>query len=473
MRIVIDLQACQSVSAFRGIGRYSKALALEMTRQAKDRGHDVWLVLTDNHPEHIPAIREAFEGLVPQEKIAIFPGMAPVAGMFIENQWRARAAEQIRERFIARLQPDVLHIASLFDGTFDNAVISIGRSGIRIPTVVTQYDLIPLVMPDEYFDNADYKRYYFDKLESLTRCDFMIAISESTKEETARLLKFDASRIVNISGAVDPMFKKVALPECERSALLSRYDIRKPYILYMPGGFDARKNFSNLFRAFAALPNHLRDTHQLVIGSRSREEERVMLRAMLRDASLHENEVIFTGYVPDDDLIGLYSECEMHVFPSLAEGFGLPALEAMACGAPSVMSNLSSLPEVMGRADALFDPRNPDGIRDAMVHVLTDSVFRDSLRAHASAHAKTFSWSRSANTALSALEAHFGATPKHHQDTPSIDAEFSEILGILSRQEISIEPTSVDLALLRDSVAKSHAITRTALSVMSPQDRPA
>ncbi len=148
MRIVLDLQACQTNSRFRGIGRYSMGLAQAMLRAGN--GHEFWIALNGQLEETIAALRLAFDGLVPQERIVVFDVPGPVWEIDPANAWRIGASELVRESFLARLQPDVVHVSSLFEGLGDNFVASVGRLGHPERTAVTLYDLIPLVWKETY-----------------------------------------------------------------------------------------------------------------------------------------------------------------------------------------------------------------------------------------------------------------------------------------------------------------------------------
>jgi glycosyltransferase involved in cell wall biosynthesis len=407
MRIVIDLQATQNDSSFRGVGRYCKSLAKEMASQAMQRGHEVLLLLSDRFPETIPGLVRDFAGICDASQFRTFRVAAgAVQGTVAENEDRLRAAEIAREDFIASLEPDFVHVSSLFEGSVDDAVVSVGRGSKRIRTAVTLYDIIPYVLSDIYITSDQFQRYYDSKIRSLREADLLLAISEHSKEDAIEHLGIDASRIVNISAGIDGEFRPLGVDD--HDALLARYGIRisTPFVLYVPGGFDPRKNFQNLFDAFSRLP---RGEHQLVIASNVRQHEREALFELAGRFGLSNTDLILTGYVPERDLISLYNLCRIHVFPSLYEGFGLPALEAMACGAPSIGSNTSSLPEVMGRVDALFDPRSAESIAVKMQQALTDEAFRLSLHQHAIAHARTFVWAKSAERALDAIERQVGA----------------------------------------------------------------
>ena len=136
MRIVLDLQGAQSESSrFRGIGRYSLALAKEIAREAGR--HEVWLVLNGRFPDSIQPLRAEFANLVPPERVRIFELPGPVAEADPANSWRRHAAEMLREKFLADLCPDVVHVSTLFEGFGNDVVISIGRLDASLPTAVT------------------------------------------------------------------------------------------------------------------------------------------------------------------------------------------------------------------------------------------------------------------------------------------------------------------------------------------------
>lgn len=463
MRIAIDLQACQCENRFRGIGHYSMSLAQAMTRQAIKRGHDVRLVLSEKFPETVPAMRQAFDGLIPQECISVFSVPGAVAEMVPANAWRARAAELVREQYLASLNPDVIHVASLFDGWLDDAVTSIHASEAGTQTAVTLYDLIPFVLSDIYLADPGYREYYFRKLKSLKRSDLLLAISEHSRKEAIELLGVEPSRIINISAAVDETFRPRSYSGKDRQHLLEKYKITKPFILYVPGGFDPRKNFDRLIEAFVQLPGDLRQHYQLVIASKVPEGVRKDFANKAARLGLEADELLLTGYMPDDDLIAMYCLCKLYVFPSLHEGFGLPALEAMACGAPVVSSNTTSLPEVIGREDALFDPTSVGSIA-AMLHKgLTDEDFERSLREHAPVQAKKFSWDSSAKLVIDAFELQFAQTRLKNVGIialpQSIEQCSRNVLAALEEKNYTYAPDDGDLDLLAHAISMNQSRT--------------
>lgn len=403
MRIVIDLQACQSSgSRTRGIGRYSLALAQAMARQAGE--HEIWLLLSGLFPESIMPLREAFAGLVPAERIRVWQAPAPVAACTPANAWRRQAAELLREQALAELRPDFIHISSLFEGNTDDAVTSVAALPEHLPTAVTLYDLIPLVYADHYLADSQVRAWYQRKARALKNADLLLAISSATRTEALAWLHLEPSRVVNISSAVDDRFVPQAPTPDSLAAMRATYGLVRPFIMYT-GGIDHRKNIEGLIRAFAALPATLRAQHQLAVVCSAHAVDRTRLQQVAASAGLARDELIMTGFVPDEILPMLYNDCALFVFPSWHEGFGLPALEAMACGAPVIAANTSSLPEVIGRADALFDPRDDAAISAKMADVLMDVSLRESLRAHGLQQAQKFSWDASARVALAAIEA--------------------------------------------------------------------
>ncbi|HOK58255.1 MAG TPA: glycosyltransferase [Methanothrix sp.] len=403
MRIVIDLQGAQTQSRFRGIGRYSLSIAKAIARNRGD--HEIFIALNGLFPETIEPIRAAFDGLLPQENIRVWYAPGPVRESQPGNELRRAAAERIREAFLARLQPDVVLVTSLFEGFVDDAVTSIGVFDLRTPTVVTLHDLIPLLNPDHYLrGNPAYEQYYFRKTCHLKRAYAWLAVSNSSARDAVTVLGIPPDRVFTTYEACDERFRPIDISNEHRAELLSRYKISRPFIMCAPGGTDPRKNLDRLIRAFALLPYDLRRDHQLVIVSNIDPDDKKKLEDIARNAGLEDDELVITGYVIDEDLLKLYNLCRIFVFPSWHEGFGLPPLEAMACGAPVIASSTSSLPEVIGREDALFDPLSVESISSKMAEVLLNEEFRRELIRHGIQRSKRFSWDECARRTISALE---------------------------------------------------------------------
>ena len=411
MRIVIDMQGAQTESRFRGIGRYTLSFAQGI---ARNRGeHEVFLALSGLFPDTIELIRAAFDGLLPQENIRVWYAPGPVREREPANAWRREVAELIREAFLASLQPDVIHITSLFEGYVDDAVTSIGRFDKNTPVSVSLYDLIPLLSPEQYLQpNPSYRTYYERKVAYLGRANLMLAISDFSRKEGLEHLGVASEQVVNVSTAIDDSFKPFEFDEEARVAFKIKFNLTRPFVLYT-GGSDERKNLPRLIQAYASLAPSLREEHQLVLAGKISEGDLALLKQVTMQLGLAEDEVRFTDYVTDDELIALYNLCTVFIFPSWHEGFGLPALEAMACGAAVIGANATSLPEVIGRPDALFDPLDVSAIAEKMTLVLEDTAFRGGLRAHGAMQAKKFSWDKTTQRAIRSFE----SISKFHQES--------------------------------------------------------
>lgn len=401
MRIVIDMQGAQTESRFRGIGRYSLSLAQAI---ARNRGeHEVILALSGLFPQTIEPIRKAFAGILPQQNIRVWHGVGPTRECDPANAARRRLAEQTREAAIFCMQPDVVLLTSLFEGLGDDAVTSIGLFDNKTPVATILYDLIPLISPDEHFRSSEiHMAYYQGKIESIKRSNVLLAISESSRNEALDSLNFSQERVVNISAGCDPRFKPAPLSPEDKDILFKKFGIERPFVMYT-GGADERKNLHRLIEAFALLPGKTRAVHQLVMVGKMPDTRIADYRGCAEKFGLSKDELVFTGFVSDAELMQLYTACRLFVFPSLHEGFGLPPLEAMACGVPVIASCLTSLPEVIGREDVLFDPYSAEAMKAKMALVLADDGFRADLVRYGYERIKVFSWDQSARRAIDAL----------------------------------------------------------------------
>ena len=402
MRIVLDLQGAQGESRIRGIGRYSLSLAEAIVR---NRGaHEVHLVLNGMLTEGVEPIRAAFEDRLPRDHIHLWHATIPTNSVHPGNEGRRYTAEWLREAFIASLAPDVVHISSLFEGFGDDAIHSLGRTPWAAPTAVTLYDLIPLLKDSGYAHPAPaFEPFYRERLNHLRQADRLLCISESARQEAIGLLGAAPDKAVNIGAAVDDHFRPIEISEDEKADLFSRLRLSRKFVMYS-GATDERKNHMRLIEAWARLPEAMRRQHQLVIVGKLPDAHFNAFTDRARRFGLSEQDVVITGRISDEDLLKLYNLCTLFVFPSLHEGFGLPVLEAMSCGAPVIASNITSPPEIIGREDALFDPYDVAAIAARMEQALGDEAFRASLSESGLARATTYSWDITARRAIEAMQ---------------------------------------------------------------------
>lgn len=402
MKIVLDLQACQASNCERGIGRYALSFAENILQQAGR--HDIHLLLNNRFPESLAALRQTFTGLLPDQNIHLFESPGNIDESHPENAWRCRAAEQIRLRYIHSLAPDIVHVSSLFEGWIDDAVTSIIASTPPRSTAVTLFDLIPLLNQQIYLANPTLRRWYYRKLQSLKNAELLLSISEFSQKEAIAALHLPAEQVVNISTAIDEKFRPLGLSTAACQEVMQRHGLVRPFLMYT-GGIDYRKNIEGLIEAFGRLPSQIRKTYQLAIVCQIDDSERRRLQTVAQRHGLGAQDLLCTGFVDDNDLIALYNCTKLFIFPSLHEGFGLPVLEAMACGAPVIGSDRSSIPEVIGRSDALFDPTSPPAIAAKIQQALSDDAYLNVLREHGRIQAQNFSWKNTAQRALNAFEA--------------------------------------------------------------------
>jgi glycosyltransferase involved in cell wall biosynthesis len=257
-------------------------------------------------------------------------------------------------------------------------------------SVVTLHDLAFLLYPATHTPAS--RAYYAASGESVRRAERVIAVSQRTASDTVRLLGVDPVRMRVVPEAAAPGF--APRDESAFQALAARLDLKvaaRRYALFV-GTLEPRKNLPLLLNALA-LARREADMHLLVVGPRGWLDEPIFAahaRSGVGDAA-H-----FLGALAEDDLAVLYSHAGVFVLPSLYEGFGLPVLEAMACGAPVVCSNAGPLPEVAGDAAVLLPPEDAEKWAEAMLRVLDDERLASELRARGFARSATFSWTRAA-----------------------------------------------------------------------------
>lgn len=402
MKLLLDLQGAQTESRFRGIGRQTRSLARAILA---DRGnHDVHLLLNAALVDGLDDLITEFTPLLEKGRLHVFNAGTGVAQRDLNNLWRTKAAELIREAYIAGLKPDVLHMGSLFEGFVDDAVTSIGSFDVPYKTAVTLHDLIPLINPKQYLGEERHRLYYLRRVQALKRADRLLSVSESSRREAVTYARIPADRISVIGCGVEAAFHPLDLTATDKALLRARYGIERPFLLYA-GAVDPRKNVELIFQAFGRLPQALRAGHDLVFVGRLFDDEKGQLRTAAARSGIPSASLVFCDHVSEADLVALYSICEAFLFPSRHEGFGLPALEAMACGAPVLAADATSIPEVVGRPDFLFDPDDDARFAHLLEKVLTEPSVGEELRSWGLRRASELTWARSGRAALSAMEA--------------------------------------------------------------------
>jgi len=277
---------------------------------------------------------------------------------------------------IRRLGLDLLHAPAF-----------VGPLWSSCPVVLTIHDLSFLFFPQGFRPLNRWYLSLFTRL-SVRRARRIIAVSQSTRRDLKRCYGLPSAQIDVIYNGVDPGFHPWS--EAEVTAFRIVHGLPDRFLLFV-GTLEPRKNVVRLIEAYARL-SRPRPPLFLVGGTGWLYDE---VFARIESLDLND-EVRHVGYVPAEDLSGWYNAAELFVYPSLYEGFGLPPLEAMACGTPVIASNSSSLPEVVGEAGILVDPANTEALTEALERVLRDSQLRETLRAKGLTQAQRFSWRKTA-----------------------------------------------------------------------------
>jgi len=264
----------------------------------------------------------------------------------------------------------------------------------RCRSIITIHDLVFLLYPQ--FLTKSSARYYGQIDQAVRHTDHIIAVSESTRRDIVRLLGVPEQMITVIYEAPRRFFHP--LPEVDiRSRLQKRFGLEREFVLFV-GTIEPRKNVPTLLSAFQQMLDHYHPEVDLVLAGAPgwlTDEVHGLVGRLGLTGRVH-----FLGRVSDEELVWLYNAARMLVLPSFYEGFGLPPLEAMACGAPVIVSNVSSLPEVVGDAGLLIDPANADELTVAMWRLLSDEPLRQELIAKGFKRAACFSWERAARETL-------------------------------------------------------------------------
>ena len=315
--------------------------------------------------------------LEPGEEGFGLPGSARVPGLLTLGQFQIA-------RHTHRLDLELVHDPT---GVFPLALTACKK-------VVTVCDAFPYVTPktSTALENLVFRLWLPI---ALRKADAVITISECSRNDIAQYLPVPKEKIFVTPISSSPAYRP--LPVEAVQPVLEKLTIPRPYILYV-GSLEPRKNLLRLLQACARLREKHQDWHLVIVGARNFWKN-VPVVETVEELAL-KPWVHFTGFVEEEDLPALYNGADLFVFPSLYEGFGLPPLEAMACGTPVVTSNSSSLPEVVGDAAIMVDPYDVDAIADAMARVLDDPALADDLRQRGLARAGQFSWERMAQETI-------------------------------------------------------------------------
>lgn len=302
------------------------------------------------------------------------PGLTVVHGRWPTERRLVRIAwEQVRWPLLAaRQNVDLLHSMAFVTPLWSPC-----------PTMVTVYDLSFVHFPDRF---PALQRLYLtgQTRRSCRRARRVITISESSRQDVHRFFQVPLPRIDVVKPGVDKVYRPLSKAKVE--AFCQREGLRQPFVLHV-GTLQPRKNIPVLIEAFAKVGQP--DLTLVLVGGKGWLFDEIFGRV---EALGLQDRVRFTGYVPDDDLPLWYNAATLLVFPSVYEGFGMPVVEAMACGTPVVAANTSSVPEATGEAALLFEPQDVAGLADRIAAVLNNSNLSAKMQEQGLRQAQRFSW---------------------------------------------------------------------------------
>ncbi|OUW01412.1 MAG: hypothetical protein CBD16_05590 [Betaproteobacteria bacterium TMED156] len=403
MKLAIDFQGAQASNSERGIGRYCLSIVSELCNHHSTE-LEIHLLINGVFVSEGIKLRKIFKTKLPANNIHTFFPSTKFNQEIMDEDEKSRS-EIIREAVIERIKPDFVLITSLFEGLIDNAVIGEKHFHTNYLTAVILYDLIPMLHPETYLKSKIADAWYQKRIKQLLNFDCVLTISEYTRKTAIENLNLSESKLVNISGAVEHSFfyqNDVEFDETS-SLLKKRFGIKKNFI-FTVSGIDPRKNLAFLIKSFAMSVNCLDCDYQLVITCNIQMESAERFKKIIEECGLSYQQVIFTGFVENNDLMALYNACNLFVFPSWQEGFGLPVLEAMACGAPVLIAKVASLPEIGGDSVLYFDPFNEASLTSKIITYLNNQNLLTKYSKLGRNRAKLFTWSNVVLKTINALK---------------------------------------------------------------------
>lgn len=281
----------------------------------------------------------------------------------------------------------------------------IPQNGLSMPKknspeyIVTIHDLIPYILPETV--GPSYAAKFQNEIPYIVKeCSHILTVSEWSKKDLLYLFDIPEDKVTVTPLAAHECFKPLPL-KATKEYLQRKYKISEDFILYL-GGFSKRKNVSGLLYAFSKLQSILNRSLKLVLLGQGKDDWRGLKELAYR-LKISEH-VIFTGFIDEADLPCFYNASIAFVYPSLYEGFGLPVLEAMSCGTPTITSNCTSIPEVTGEAAILIDPHDTDALTASMLEVIECPDIRENLKTKGLLRASTFNWMKTAEKTLEVYE---------------------------------------------------------------------
>jgi glycosyltransferase involved in cell wall biosynthesis len=399
LKILVDLQCVQVQDGVGAIEQKSLAHCKAIARNLGS--HELIIALSDLLPSSIDRIRVELDGLVPQSNIHVWHATGPVFSSDKRNSIRRQQAEIFREAFIAKLNPDIVHIGNLFSGFRDNSVLSIGAFESTCPIAVTvQQAPSPTHLPLEVDDEAAYPDHYWRKLSHLSCADLILTHTEACRTELLDTYHFGENIVINVSTAASLPVSPADLDDSIRVAVLDRLGVSKPFVAITTTPADTDSLVIKL-HAYSLLPTKLREEHQLLIANLSIDREFKVLRKAISALGLSAAEVRIVSMPSHRELSCILAACRLFI-PSKTHGH--LALDAMARGSAALAEKTDLFREIIGREDSLFDPTDELAISQKIAAVLQEGALQEELRDYSLRQSSNFSLDTAAIRTIASFE---------------------------------------------------------------------
>ena len=312
----------------------------------------------------------------------------------LTNQDSHNQEKYSKDKFWELLESNKCNIPS------DISLLHIPHNGLgeyqtNAKKIITLHDVIPVVMPDTV--GVFYHKVFLDKMSNiLEKAARIITVSEHSKKDICSYFAISSKEVDVIYEAPESIYKPLN-KSIAQNYVIAKYRVKPSYILYL-GGFSPRKNVALLIKAYKEVRAHFSDPPKLVIVGKLVRNFKEVFDVI--DKYKLQDDVIFTGYVPVNDLPAIYNSALMFVYPSLYEGFGLPPLEAMACGIPTICGDNSSLPEVVGDCAHVVNVCNASAVAEGIIKIIEDQQYAATLKKSGLRRAQNFSWEKTARETL-------------------------------------------------------------------------
>ncbi|MBA3633564.1 MAG: glycosyltransferase family 4 protein [Acidobacteria bacterium] len=383
MRIGVD--AC-TWNNRRGFGRFTREL-LEAVL-AVDKTNE-YLFFIDSESAESNGFPSNVKTIIAQTQVSPMEAASASGRRSVKDLW-SMSREVLRHKIDLFFFPAVYSYFPIFN---------------RTKIIVTVHDVIADHHPELVFPNSRLKMFWKLKQNTAIRqAHLILTVSEYSKREIIEYFKLPESKVRVVSEAARSVFS-VLQPGSEINQTLSRFGLEpdKPFLMYV-GGISPHKNLNTLVDTFhLIIQNANFSSVKLVLVGDYKDDPFFSAYPSLKkqiDRLGLSDKVIFTGYIEDLELAHLYNSTSMVVLPSLEEGFGLPAVEAMACGTPVAASHRGSLPEVLGKAGLFFDPTDTENMAETLRHILGNHALRKEMSQTGLARAKEFLWNKAAKDML-------------------------------------------------------------------------